>query len=144
MVLVARALLFVVTSYLVHHDASVRPGIWMTPWTRDLKFCSAILDLALWALLIGAKQKNRVLLILSGGLGIMFAGGAIGEAVRSLATRNQSHLISTAGGLIVMLADLTLLYILWQVFRKGPADEKPTTHTRTSSEIRPPEKRTYS
>ena len=52
----------------------------MTPWTRDLNFCSAILDLALWALLIAAREKDHRLLLLSGGLGIQFTGEAIGES----------------------------------------------------------------
>jgi hypothetical protein len=119
--LVTGFMLVVGISYLINYDPNVRLGVWMTPWTRDLKFCSAILDLALWALLIRAKEKNRILLAVSGGLGIMFAGGAIGEALRNLSTASQLHGLSTAGGLLVIGADMMLLYILWQVFRKGPA-----------------------
>jgi hypothetical protein len=118
--LVAGALIFVAISLLVHYSPNPKIGIWMTPWTRDLKFCSAILDLALWALLIRAQEKNRTLLAVSGGLGIMFAGGAIGEAIRNIATPAESHLIATVGAIIIMSADLVLLYILWQVFRKQP------------------------
>lgn len=123
--LIAGAFLFVCTSFLIRYDANVRPGMWMTPWTGDLKFCAAVLDLALWALLIGSREKNRTLLLVSGGLGIMFAGGAIGESIRHLSSRDQLHWISTAGGLVVMSADMTLLYILWQVFRKTPASAQP-------------------
>ena len=41
----------------------------MTPWTRDLNFGAAILDLGLWALLIGSRQKDRKLLLVTGALG---------------------------------------------------------------------------
>jgi hypothetical protein len=119
-VLVTGSLLFVGISYMVHYNPDVRPGVWMTPWTRDLKFCSAILDLALWALLIQAKEKNRVLLAVSGGLGIMFAAGAIGEAIRNLSTASKLHWLSNIGGILIVLADMMLLYILWQTFRNGP------------------------
>ena len=59
---------------------------------------------------------------MSGGLGIMFAGGAIGEAIRSISTASEAHIASVAGGIVVILADMMLLYILWQVFRKGPPE----------------------
>ncbi len=129
--LVTGAVLFVGISFLVHYQPDPRIGLWMTPWTRDLKFCSAILDLALWALLIGARRKDRTLLILSGALGIMFAGGSIGEAIRNLATPRESHLISNIGGLVVMLADLIPLYILWQAFRRDPPSESSPFEPKT-------------
>ena len=123
--LVAAATLFAGVSFRVHYIPDPKLiGLWMTPWTRDLKFCSAVLDLALWALLIGAREQDRRLLILSGGLGIMFAGGSIGEAIRNLATPRHSHLLASIGGLVGTLADLVLLYILWQAFRKDPPVKK--------------------
>jgi hypothetical protein len=117
--LVAAATLFAGISFRVHYIPDPKAiGLWMTPWTRDLKFVSAVLDLALWALLIGSREKDHRLLILSGGLGIMFAGGSIGEAIRNLAMPSQSHPLANIGGLVGTLADLALLYILWQAFRK--------------------------
>ncbi len=38
----------------------------MTPWTRDLNFGAAILDMGLWALLIGSQRKDRKLLLVTG------------------------------------------------------------------------------
>ena len=125
--LVAAATLFAGVTFRVHYIPDPNQiGIWMTPWTRDLKFVSAVLDLALWALLIGSREKDHRLLILSGGLGIMFAGGSIGEAIRNLATPGQSHVVASIGGLVGTLADLMLLYILWQAFRKDPKAKQQT------------------
>jgi hypothetical protein len=57
----------------------------------------------------------------------MFAGGAIGEAIRNLSSPTRWSLIATVGGVVVMSSDLILLYILWQVFRKGPVAESATS-----------------
>src|ERR1043165_8299917 len=61
--LVAAATLFAGISFRVHYIPDPKAiGLWMTPWTRDLKFVSAVLDLALWALLIGSREKDHRLL----------------------------------------------------------------------------------
>lgn len=132
--LVGGALVVVTIALYVHYQPAGPKGLWMTPLARDLKFSSAILNLVLWALLIQAKEKDRTVLVVSGGLGIMFAGGAIGEAIRNLAIRNKSHFLNTAGGLIGMMADLTLLFILWQTFRKTPA-AKPALSLQKQSRL---------
>jgi hypothetical protein len=102
-------------SFFLHYRPGPNLGGWMAPWTRDLNFCSAFLDLGLWALLIGWRQKDYKLLMLSGALGIRFAGGAIGEALQTL-----SPATAFPGGLIVMLSDLVRTYIWWQAFRGRP------------------------
>jgi len=122
--LAGTAALFAAISFRIHYDPTKGIGLWMTPWARDLKFVSAVLDLALWALLIGSRSRDHRLLILSGGLGIMFAGGSIGEAIRNLATPVQSHLIASIGGLVGTLADMALVYILWQTFRKDVSEHR--------------------
>jgi len=127
--LVIGGVLFVALSYLIHHDPNVKAGVWMTPWTRDLKFCAAILDLALWALLLGSREKDHRLLLLSGGMGIMFTGEAIGESIRSMAIRNHSHFAVLAGSLIILLSDLAFLYIWWQAFRRQTPAPKMTART---------------
>src|SRR5262249_940697 len=67
-------LLFVTISFFIHYSPELRLGVWMTPWTRDLKFCAAILDLALWAMLLASEEPDQRLLLLSGAMGIMFTG----------------------------------------------------------------------
>lgn len=120
---VAGAILFAGTSFLVHYYAPhANTGTWMAPWTRDLNFCSVILDLALWMLLISSKEKNLGLLLLSGGLGIRFTGEAVGESLRQLAIKQHSHAISYSGSLLITFVDLLCLFVWWQAFRsKAPA-----------------------
>src|SRR5438445_11818985 len=77
-------LLFAGVSLLIHFDSALSMGRWMTPWTRDLNFLAAILDLGLWAALIGAHKKDYRLLMISGALGIQFTGVAIGQALRDI------------------------------------------------------------
>jgi hypothetical protein len=116
--LIGFALLFAGVTFLMHFDPGTRKyGAWMTPWSSNLNFCSAILDLALWAILIAARDKDRRLLMLSGALGIQFTGEAIGHALRDLAQRNHSGLMVSTGNAVGILAYIAFLYILWQTFR---------------------------
>src|ERR1700757_680075 len=80
--LIVGAILITAVSFAIHYDPSARLDeryIWITPWNRDLNFTAAVLDLALWALLIAQRQTDHRILLLSGGLGIQFAGDAIGS-----------------------------------------------------------------
>ncbi|MGA2268159.1 MAG: hypothetical protein ABSH44_06775 [Bryobacteraceae bacterium] len=121
--LIAGAILFAGISFLIHWNPALNTGSFMTPWTRDLNFCSAILDLALWALLIASREKDHRLLLLSGGLGILFTGEAIGESARELAMRSHSRPISLLGNSLIMLTNLLFLYIWWQALRRAPVRE---------------------
>jgi hypothetical protein len=123
--LIAGAILFAGISFLIHRDPALNAGSFMTPWTRDLNFSSAILDLALWALLIASREKDHRLLLLSGGLGIQFTGEAIGTSIRQLALRTRSRAISLTGGVTMLLASLVFLYIWWQALRTAPARQRP-------------------
>jgi hypothetical protein len=107
------SLLFAGITFLIYFDPTpgVAMGKWMTPWLRNLNFSAAILDLGLWALLIGARRKDYTLLLLSGGLGIQFTGGAIGQALRHMA---HSSVQLTA--YFITLSSLACLYIFWQAF----------------------------
>lgn len=118
---IAGAVLFAGISFFAHYSKGAKTGIWMTPWMRDLNFCAAVLDLALWALLIASREKNQRLLLLSGALGIQFTGEAIGESVRHLAIVHRSHSISLLGSTLVVAADIVRSYIWWQVFRRPKA-----------------------
>jgi hypothetical protein len=119
--LIAGAILFAGISFLIHWNPALNTGSFMTPWTRDLNFCSAILDMALWALLIAAREKDHRLLLLSGGLGIQFTGGAMGRSIGQLALRTRSRALFLSGGVVTLLADLVFLYIWWQALRTEPA-----------------------
>jgi hypothetical protein len=99
------------------YDTRMLPGSfrYMTPWTRDLNFGAAILDMGLWALLIGSQRKDRKLLLVTGGLGIQFTGAAIGQALRDM-----SPTIVAVASDFVVITNLARLYIWWQAFRSDP------------------------
>jgi hypothetical protein len=120
LLLISGGVLFVAITFLITYEPNPKQffGVWATRWVSQLKFCAAILDLALWAMLIGVRKKDYRLLMLSCGLGIMFAGGAIGEALRNLASAHEHHALSYVGSLIMLTADTMLLYIWWRAFRK--------------------------
>ena len=111
---IVSVLVYAGISYLVAYNPNVTTGKWMNPWLRNLNFIAAILDMGLWALLIGARKKDYKLLMISGALGIQFTAGAIGQALRYVAPA-QSPVQWT--GYLITLANLACLYIFWQAFR---------------------------
>src|SRR3954447_21524219 len=117
-VLTAAGLLVAGISLSAHYDGSVPSGVWMTPWTRDLHFCAAILDLALWGILVSSRDRDPRLLLLTGGMGIMFAGEAIGAAIRTLAIPSKSLILFYGGHVFQVLTSALFLYVWWQTFRK--------------------------
>lgn len=114
-------------SFLVHFSATKALGAWMTPWGRDLDFFAAILDMLLWGILIANRQRDPNILMLSGGLGIMFAGDAIGESIRSLSSAAHSFAVLPSN-MLMMLSNLALLYIWWQAFRVRDLRSVPARH----------------
>jgi hypothetical protein len=85
----------------------------MTLWTRNMNFCAAILDLALWATLIRKREKDQRTLMIAGALGLQFTAGAIGQALRDV-----SHSQVDLSSVIIVSANLICLYIWWQAFRR--------------------------
>jgi len=124
-ILTAAAVVFAAGSFLVHYDPHMVAGMWMTLWSRDLNFASAILDLALWAMLLGSQKKETGLLLLSGGLGIEFTGEAIGQSVREWLPWTLSP-----GDVIVALANVACLWIWWQALRTAPAADPASLKAR--------------
>jgi len=105
-------------SFFIHYGPEMPKGVWMALWIRDLNFFgSAVLDLALWALLLWSRSKDSRLLLVSGGLGIQFTGEAIGDSLRSMAVLHRSKPLSFTGSFITTLVDLLSVYIIWQAFR---------------------------
>jgi hypothetical protein len=114
---VGGAILLVLISALVHYQADAPLGAWMSYWTRDVHFGAAILDLAAWGMLVATRNRDSRLLLLTGGMGIMFAGEAVGAALRSIAIPYKSIPIYYSGHILKVLTDATFLYIWWQTFR---------------------------
>jgi hypothetical protein len=117
---VAGTLLMAGISLGVHFNPHVRTGEWMTHWTRDLNFAAAILDLGLWAILISGREKDYRILMIAGGLGIQFTGGAMGQAFRDLSSPTVRLIVVD----LMYLTNLACLYIWWQAFRQ-PTGKRP-------------------
>jgi hypothetical protein len=122
-VLLAGTVLFTGITFWIHYDPSLRLGVWMTTWGRYVKLCATFLDLALWTMLISSARKDRLLLTLTGAMGIMFAGEAIGGSIRTLSVPNFSEAVSLLGSIIYVLADILFMYIWWQAFRRAPVTD---------------------
>jgi hypothetical protein len=114
-VMICGTLLVAAISLWAHHDLSGHVGRYMTRLTRDLNFCAAILDLGLWTLLISSKKKDYKLLLVTGALGIQFAGGAIGQSLRDM-----SPGIVTAASDFTVITSLARVFIWWRAFRGKP------------------------
>jgi hypothetical protein len=125
--IVVATLAFAGITFLIHFDPdpSALIGKWMTPWTRDLNFCAAVLDLGLWALLLGKRDKDYCLMMISGALGIQFTGDAIFQSLRDL-----SPTIREIVRYAVPFPNFVCLYIWWQAFRsvkevsRGPSSDE--------------------
>jgi hypothetical protein len=131
---VTGAIVFAGVSLAIHQASVPAPvGAWVVPWSRDLNFCSAVLDLGLWTLLISSRQKDSRLLLISGGLGIRFTGEAIGSSLRQLAISHRSTTLSLTGGILGTLVDLLCLFIWWQALR----DKTPVTVASPAAAVKP-------
>jgi hypothetical protein len=71
---------------------------------------------------VARREKDTRLLLLSGALGIQFSGGAIGNSLRSLATR-QHPWPSMTGGLIVIVSGLIRVFLWARAFRPAEAPQ---------------------
>lgn len=117
------ARLLVVLAFLVwsgtlvaSHD--VRVTIWMTKVARNLSFWTAIVNLALWFILIASARRDRLLLTLTGGLGLQVTGEAIGYSLRQISRSTQ-----LTGSILVVLAHFLCLYVWWRAFDTQPRRE---------------------
>ena len=103
---------------LEHCDPSQQPGVWLTSWFRDLSFASAVIDIPLWTLLLVPRYKDRQLLLLTGGLGVEFAGDAIGNSLRQMAIRSRSHPLSMTGAIVLLAGGAFRYYTWWRALRR--------------------------
>ena len=111
-------LVFTGISFLIHYSPRLYIGQWMTPWTRDLNFAGAVLDLGLWAKLISQPRKDYRLLMVSGALGIQFTAQAIGQAIRTL---SHSPTIRLLAGILLVVDEPGLPVFWYQAFRADAA-----------------------
>jgi hypothetical protein len=122
--LIGAGILAMAVSFAIHYDARAEAGMWITAWARDAHFCAAILDLALWGLLLASSERDPLLLLLTGGMGIMFAGEAIGAAIRAVAILYRSGPLFYTGHFFRVLTDSLFLFVWWQAFRRESIRQK--------------------
>ena len=119
--IVTGAILFWVGSMTLHYNRYL--NVWMTQVTRNLSFCSAIMNLVLWFILLSAEKKDLRRLMIGGGLGLQLTGEAIGQSIRQL---QHSYALSLAGGMLIVLAHFLCLYIWWQALSRRSTAGPPT------------------
>ena len=124
--LIAGAILFAGISFLVHYNVHAVISRWMTLWIRDLSFSSALLDFTLWTMLLAVRKNDLPLFLLSGGLGIQFAGEAIGQTLR-----NQFSSLVMLGNVLIIATSLACPYIWWQAFRASPVRKNAAVHAQS-------------
>ncbi len=105
------AALFVAASLYFTRDPVF--GRWMTDLSRNLGFLAVALNMILWAVLLRSRRVDRVLLMVTGGMGIQMAGKAIGHSLRQVSGNGV-----LPGNLVLVLSHLLCLYIWWQAFRR--------------------------
>ena len=81
--------------------------------SRNLSFCLALVNLALWFALIAGDRSSPTLLMITGGLGIQMTGEAIGQSFRQI-----SRMTEVIGTIVQILSHFLCLYIWWQAFSK--------------------------
>jgi len=125
--------LFVVVSFLVHSRAALPLGMWLSYWIRNVYFGAAVLDLIAWGLLVASRDRDVRLLLLTGGLGIMFAGEAVAAAMRSIAIPIRSINLLYSGHILGVLTNAAFLYIWWQTFRSEALSRSPRSSATSNS-----------
>jgi hypothetical protein len=107
------AVVFWFGSIVIHRNDHL--NIWMTQVTRNLSFCSAIVNLILWFVMISTPQRDARRLMITGGLGLQMTGEAIGQSIRYL-NLQISEVAFTTASILIVLAHFLCLYIWWQAF----------------------------
>lgn len=80
---------------------------WFNGASQVLNFGAAILNLVLWGALIATRNRDRLLMLVSAGLGINVAGAAIAWGVRQLAL--HTSFVNDVRNAADMFAQLTYL-----------------------------------
>lgn len=92
-----------------------RKNAWvMSQLSRNLSFCSALLNLVLWNALMKRKRRDLQLLLLSAGIGLLTTGKAIGHSLR-LVSRD----LSTPGNVFIVFSTILALGIWFWTFRNA-------------------------
>jgi hypothetical protein len=85
--------------------------------SRDLNFTASIMTLILWSGLVFSSARDKRLLLVAAGIGMKFAGEAIGTSLLTM-----HRYLYYPGALMATGSHLLLLYIWWQAFRQTQED----------------------
>lgn len=130
--LILAVALFWLAALLLTSDS--RLNDWMTNFTKYVAFGGALLNLALWTVLVGTHHGDRSVLMISGGYGVQSAGEAISQSLRVLATPSRSLPVVIAGNLIGVLTHTLCLVIWWRAVARENAQRAARPLTGVSSE----------
>lgn len=85
----------------------------MTNVVRTLSVAAIVMNLFLWIQLIRERTSQRIVLLISSGLGLQMTADAMGNSLRLL-----SPDFVQVGNFVLILAHLMCLYVWWSAFRK--------------------------
>jgi hypothetical protein len=132
----AVTLAVLVLPFVLFKGAFVRTG-WFDHTSQMLNFGAALLNLGLWTALLGSHKRDRTLLTVSAGFGILATGAAISFGLRRL-IHTPGIAYATAGDIFVF-ANLACSTILCWAFR--PSNKKaaapPATPPATPRDVSP-------
>lgn len=94
---------------------------WMTGFTRNLSFGVALMNFHVWGLLISKRVKNREVLLLAAGLGLLTTGKSLGHTFRIVATPGGWALL--IGNYIVVATGIAAAIAWWYAFKRRKAPE---------------------
>jgi hypothetical protein len=78
------SLLLMVLTFAGNYGSIDDPEQYFTLVFRNMSFITAVLNLVLWFALVKTRTSDRILFLVSGGLGLNMAGEAIAESLRDL------------------------------------------------------------
>ncbi len=95
--------------------------------SRNLSFLAALLNLVLWSALIRKPGRERVVMLLSGGIGLQFTGQAIGHSLRLLGPS-----LVMLGNVVLVFSHLLCLWIWWAALRQNETAQIPAARVQTA------------
>jgi hypothetical protein len=91
-------------------SGGIQPSLSFSHLVRNLNFCGALADLVLWFYLIGRVPINEARVAVCGGLGLQFAGVAMGYALRDV---SPSLIVSAAADVFTVGSGVLSLAVWW-------------------------------
>jgi hypothetical protein len=108
--LVLGAILLAVFFVWFHEDEKIT--LWMTNVIRNLSLVAMLMNLLLWVLLMKKRTADRMLLLVTTGLGLQMAGEAMGQSLRLMAKETVD-----IGNAVLVLAHLCCLAVWFLAFK---------------------------